>query len=418
LTDSSRPAPERDAKQTPTFKIITGALKAYREKNADGTDGKRKLKGVGSSTCIDLYGDRMDKAALDQMVAQAKGMTIWLNHDYELPGSVFGTCVDASIVQREDAGQTFYDLELEIEVQEESEAAVKTWTYVYKGTKLGISIGCLVEEWDYVPAPKGSDDDGYFAILSVYVLEFSIVGIPANQRSWVQEARKSLVAGADWKTKVADARAKRAAPIVKETTTETETNPAAEQTAPTPFAELVERFLTLLDGDTSTPDPIIEDTLKQLDTEHQQALTRAHGRLAKALGVESAPATPAPATEPTPEQKAADVPAPAATPDLKGIDATLAGLTEQLAAVQQVVKDAAEAARATEQRAAEAKAVAEATEQKVKALQTRSAGRPTLYASTLPASRPALTSEQVAKMAPEEVVAYFRQPADADAGAE
>lgn len=415
MPESPRPAPDRDAKQTATFKIITGALKAYREKNADGTDGKRKLKGVGSSTCIDLYGDRMDKAALDQMVAQAKGMTIWLNHDYELPGSVFGTCVDASIVQREDAGQTYYDLELEIEVQEESEAAVKTWTYVYKGTKLGISIGCLVEEWDYVPAPKGSDDDGYFAILSVYVLEFSIVGIPANQRSWVQEARKSLVAGADWKAKVADARAKRAiAPTitVKEITTDPETtNPADGDATVTPFADLVERFLTLLDGETSTPDPIIEDTLKQLDADHQQALARAHGRLAKALGVESAPATPAPASEPAREREST----PAATPDLKGIEATLAGLTEQLAAVQQVVKDAAEAARSTEQRAAEAKAVAEATEQKVKALQTRSAGRPTLYASTLPASRTPLTSEQVAKMAPEEVVAYFRQPADTDA---
>lgn len=404
------PTPARDraepSKQA-DFRVITGALKAYRIKNADGTDGPRRLKGVGSSTCVDLYGDRMEKSALDQMVAASKGMTIWLNHDYELPGSVFGTCVDASIVQREDGGQTYYDLELEIEVQEESEAAVKTWTYINKGTKLGISIGCLVEEWDYVPAPKGSDQDGYFAILSVYVLEFSIVGIPANQRSWVQEARKSLTAQPDWKAKVADARAK--AITAKEITTDPETDTAAVP----PFAELVQRFLELLDGEAATPDPIIEDTLHQLDAERQQALTRAHGRLAKALHIE--PATPAPASEPAQEQKAADVTTPATAPDLTGIEATLAGLTEQLAAVQQVVKDATEAARATEQRAAEAKATAEATEQKVKALQTRSAGRPTLYASAPPASRPALTSEQVAKMAPDEVVAYYRQPVDTDA---
>lgn len=386
-------APRPEQPKQADFRVITGALKAYRAKNADGSDGPRRLRGVGSSTAIDLYGDRMEKAALDQMVSQSKGMTIWLNHDYELPGSVFGTCTDASIVQREEGGQTYYDLELDIEVQEESDAAVKTWAYISKGTKLGISIGCLIEDWDYVAPPKGSDDDGYFAILSVYVLEFSIVGIPANQRSWVQEARKSLVAGTDWKAKVASA--KRAAPT-KEPVTE------PEQPTPTPaFAELVERFLSVLDGDAATPDPIIEDTLAHLDQTRQQALVRAHGRLAKALHLD--PATPAPAPEPTPEQ---------ALPP--GLEALVAGLSEQLAAVQQVVKDAVEAAKATEQRASDAKAMADATEQQVKALQTRSAGRPTLHASVLPAAHTPLTSEQIAAMAPDEVVAYYRRPVDAD----
>ena len=73
------------------FKIYTNALKAFETDNGD-----RYVTGTTSSTIRDLHGDEMTLAALKSMEATAKqNMTIWLNHEYQVPDDLFGSVKDA-----------------------------------------------------------------------------------------------------------------------------------------------------------------------------------------------------------------------------------------------------------------------------------------------------------------------------------
>jgi hypothetical protein len=164
------------------------------QKNADGSDKTTMwLDCTGSSNCEDLGGDVMELSALQDMARVADGnMTAFMNHRYELPGQVFGSIKSAGLRERmADDGKRYIDLDLGIAVQELNPAAVQTFKMIENGTKLGISIGCMVDEAEYVEV-KDHPNGGYFSIKRVTPLEFSIVGIPANQRSWAHYAAKAL----------------------------------------------------------------------------------------------------------------------------------------------------------------------------------------------------------------------------------
>ena len=160
------------------FKFLTDTLKAE-----TGEDGVRRLKTTASSTIRDLQGDTMTIKALERMKQSAlENMTIWLNHKYEVPESVLGSVETAEIHQR---GTDVWDLDLGIRVEEENPRAVSAHKMIMNGTKLGTSIGAKI--------PKGGakmTDDGLL-IDDVQLLEASIVGIPANPRSFVQYAVKA-----------------------------------------------------------------------------------------------------------------------------------------------------------------------------------------------------------------------------------
>lgn len=169
------------------FKIYTGMLRAYEVKSADGTM-KKRFKTTASSTIKDLAGDEIQYPAIEKMAAKARdNMTIFLNHSYNVPEDVLGSCEDAQVYKRgvDAEGNDIIDLDFDIAVNEVNERAVKAWESINNGVKLGTSIGAIVR---HATKKKG----GGLLIDDVDLLEASLVGIPANPRSWVQYAVKGL----------------------------------------------------------------------------------------------------------------------------------------------------------------------------------------------------------------------------------
>lgn len=151
--------------------------------------GKKMLHGVASSTTKDLHGDTILQSALEDMERTAVGMTIFLNHSYRVPQDVAGTVTKAIIRQKgvDQNGDPNWQLEFDIEVEDDNEDAVKTWRYIKKGRKLGLSIGAMIPE-----GGAKRQKDGSYIIEHVTLLETSLVGIPANPKSWVDYAASAL----------------------------------------------------------------------------------------------------------------------------------------------------------------------------------------------------------------------------------
>ena len=57
---------------------------------------------TGSSTIKDLQGDTMKTSALQDMTEAHPHLSIWMNHDYTLPGKLFGSLVAAPIMAMHD----------------------------------------------------------------------------------------------------------------------------------------------------------------------------------------------------------------------------------------------------------------------------------------------------------------------------
>ena len=168
------------------FQIFSGILKAQRS-----ADGKMRLHGVASSTTKDLHGDTMAATAIEDMEKAANGnLTIFLNHSYNVPEDVAGSVESAKMkVRGVDAfGNPNYDLDMDILVNDANDRAVKAFEAIERGTKLGLSIGALIPEG----GARKDKDAKTFIIEHVDLLETSLVGIPANPRSWVEYAAKSL----------------------------------------------------------------------------------------------------------------------------------------------------------------------------------------------------------------------------------
>lgn len=165
------------------FAIFTAGM------TIDETAGLERpiVRMVGSSTEQDLHKDTMTISALQDMVAAPPGLLIWLNHDYTVPDSLFGSLAEQPILISKGG---FTDLHLAVEVELENPAAQKTFRFIQKKRRLGCSVGCSVEDYKLVDAP-GSDSP-LIHITQVRPVEWSVVGIPANQRSWVENAARGL----------------------------------------------------------------------------------------------------------------------------------------------------------------------------------------------------------------------------------
>ena len=176
------------------FKLYTNALKAF-----ESPSGDHYVTGTTSSTIRDRHGDSMTMNALKSMEETAKqNLTVFLNHNYEVPQDLFGSVQDARIVKRwdEETGQEVYDLDIDIRVvgEDENPLAMKTYRAIKHGVKLGLSIGARVAKVQKAKDAMGEDT---YIIDEVSLLESSVVGIPANQRSYLQNALKSLRGGAE-----------------------------------------------------------------------------------------------------------------------------------------------------------------------------------------------------------------------------
>jgi len=168
------------------FQIFSGILKASRS-----ADGRMRLHGVASSTTKDLHGDTMEQSALEDMERAANNnLTIFLNHSYDVPEDVAGSVEGARMQTRgaDHVGNPNYDLDFDILVNDANPRAVKAFEAIERGTKLGLSIGALIPDGGAIRDKKS----GSYLIQHVELLETSLVGIPANPRSWVEYAAKSL----------------------------------------------------------------------------------------------------------------------------------------------------------------------------------------------------------------------------------
>jgi hypothetical protein len=168
---------------TPDFTIFTSAMEADSER-------ENVVRMIGSSTERDLHGDTMAISALTDMAQVEPGMVIWLNHEYFLPESLFGSLLEKPELRLKDG---IADLHIVSSVETTNPNAVQTYGYIRKGTRLGCSIGCMILECEI----DEENDDGRswwppLIITHVLPLEWSVVGIPANQRSWVENAIKGL----------------------------------------------------------------------------------------------------------------------------------------------------------------------------------------------------------------------------------
>jgi starvation-inducible DNA-binding protein len=174
------------------FKIYTNALKAY-----ENEGGERFVTGTTSSTIRDLHGDEMSLNALKSMADTARqNMTVFLNHNYNVPEDLFGSAMDAQIVKRFDSetGQEVYDLDVNIRVvnEDENPEALRAYRAIKRGVKLGLSIGARVEKASRKAATDSQPES--IVIEKVRLMEASVVGIPANQRSYLHNAIKSIKA--------------------------------------------------------------------------------------------------------------------------------------------------------------------------------------------------------------------------------
>lgn len=174
------------------FKVYTNALKAY-----EAPSGDLYVTGTTSSTIRDLHGDEMTLNAIRTMADTAKqNMTIFLNHNYNVPEDLFGSVTDARVVKRFDAesNQEVFDLDIDVLVckEDENPEAMRAFKAIKRGVKLGLSIGARVDRVSKKKDAKTGEDT--YVIDSVKLMEASVVGIPANQRSYLQNAIKSLKA--------------------------------------------------------------------------------------------------------------------------------------------------------------------------------------------------------------------------------
>ena len=170
------------------FKIFAPMLKA-----SMGPDGKMRLHGIASSTVKDRHGDTMNPSALEDMERAANNnLTIFLNHEYRVPEDVAGH-VERALIRSHPQDPNIHDLTLDIVINEVNQRAKDAWAAIDAGTQLGLSIGAMVPDGGATRDRKS----GTYSIDHVDLLETSLVGVPANPRSWVEYAVKSLSGGVE-----------------------------------------------------------------------------------------------------------------------------------------------------------------------------------------------------------------------------
>lgn len=172
----------------PYFKINTGKDDIIKAIKSD--DGVARVRLIASSDAIDMVADSFTEKALKQMQAQAVGTTVFMNHKYEIPNSIFGKTEKASLVTKEFEidGQIVKNIALvfDVKVAMSNPLAVQTYNNILnEEALLGASVGVLVID-------SKEDRNGINRIDSILYAETSIVGQPCNRQCWVTGATKTL----------------------------------------------------------------------------------------------------------------------------------------------------------------------------------------------------------------------------------
>ena len=188
------------------FKSISGLLAT---RDAPEAGGRPVVWATHSSTNTqDLHGTWWAPSALNRMLTEARGLTTFMNHRYDVPEDVFGTITDGRLVSRTmTTGQHHVDLDMATAVETENPRAGKTHRMIGNGTRLGQSVGIMLLDWEWQdPDGRGigsveesfygvephDREDARLTITDLVFVESSVVGIPSNRRGWQHDAVRSL----------------------------------------------------------------------------------------------------------------------------------------------------------------------------------------------------------------------------------
>ncbi len=178
------------------FEMFSGATKAIAIKDDSGVT-HYYIEGTASSSVKDRMGDILDEQCQASMLAQSRGLTMWLNHSYKVPEDILGTCVESTLERATDPEQgECLDLLIRVEIDPENPRALKSWQHIQKGTKLAFSIGGYFKDVELIEDPNDYWN-WYYIVSDLELLEISLVGIPANPRAYTEELRSYIVAQAE-----------------------------------------------------------------------------------------------------------------------------------------------------------------------------------------------------------------------------
>jgi hypothetical protein len=177
------------------FTMFTDPLQVKKDAEGQVDQVRPQVYGVGSSEREDMAGDRMLWTAMEDMQKFSVRSAIWMNHRYTVPEDVFGALKQAPVPLKRDprelslglsdATKPFYAVQVAIDVARNSDRAMKTFGLISDDeVRLGLSIGAEITDYeirkDADSLPVGLD------IAHLRTLEWSIVGIPCNTESWIQ----------------------------------------------------------------------------------------------------------------------------------------------------------------------------------------------------------------------------------------
>lgn len=154
------------------FKIYTASIDV---KEADIPT----MRSTSSSTIKDLQGDAMHITALQDMERAPDNQNVFLNHEQRIPEDLMGGLTSSKIVMEKGIADLIDTFEVD-QVNPRAMAAYEQG----KRRRLGVSIGGIVLDY-HIEDEKGMP---VCIIDHILLLERSIVGIPAVQRAWVENA--------------------------------------------------------------------------------------------------------------------------------------------------------------------------------------------------------------------------------------
>jgi len=178
----SRIAPHMKTDTGVDFRFHTGQVEIFTKQDGQGNE-MRFLRGVASDDKIDRHGERFSKNALARMAETAKAnLTLFGDHFHSWENTL-GRVVEAAINPQ---GQ--FEVVFQLEGEEAQPKIRQLWAKLKGKTKLALSVGGRILK-TFIEDAGGRQ---VRVLDDIELLEVSIVGIPANPRTWVEAIVKSL----------------------------------------------------------------------------------------------------------------------------------------------------------------------------------------------------------------------------------
>ncbi len=173
------------SKKTATSKDIDfrfhATLKAYTEKDEAGNE-VRFIRGVASDDRIDRQGERFSTRAVQRMVETAKqNLTLFGDHNHSWENTL-GHIVDAKF------NNGAFEVTCQLESEEAQPKIKQLWAKLKSKTRLAFSIGGRVLK----VIAEEVNGQTVRVLDDLELLELSVVGIPANPRTWLEAIVKSI----------------------------------------------------------------------------------------------------------------------------------------------------------------------------------------------------------------------------------